>query len=329
MPIPTYKFEKYSTQKLTRRSVKIIGLHLYIAFTVRRIASLFCTARSQSIPSSLLVYYSPSQASSLLLSSNTLFCSCMIPTMTEIAAAAATTMTTATNAKKTVYLIRHAESEENRRMASFSTVLSSVSRLSLPRSSDVRASLDLLNIQAQVDSSVSTVGKAQIANVAQQLQAANFLATAAVTLVAHSPLQRAQETCEGLLQCRAPDCSPSPDIRVVSLDALREKTPAEWLPGNSTSLQRRLQAFQTWLTAQPESVVTIVGHSQYFRNLLNLSYKFGNCDVYKVQFDPMAFTDSSSAVPSPTEKDVLPPQWSGLERIFECTVDASSVMETK
>ena len=241
------------------------------------------------------------------------------------AATMTTTTAAATNAKKTVYLIRHAESEENRRMASFGTVLSSVSRFSLPRSSDVRASLDLLNIQAQVDSSVSTVGKAQIANVAQQLQAANFLTTAAVTLVAHSPLQRAQETCEGLLQCRAtPDCVPTAagkGIRVVSLDALREKTPAEWLPGNAASLQRRLQEFQTWLTAQPESVVTIVGHSQYFRNLLNLSYKFGNCDVYKVQFDPTAFVNS--AVP-PTEKDVLPPQWSGLERVFECTVDASS-----
>ena len=242
----------------------------------------------------------------------------------------------ATTTKKTVYLIRHAESEENVRMKSFTQVWSSVARFSLPRSTDVRSSMQLLNVQAQVDSSVSTYGRAQIANVAQQLQTADFLHTAAVTLVAHSPLMRAQETSQGLLQCRASSaddsnnsiiiCNPHPDkIRVVSLDILREKTPAEWLPGNSASLRKRLDALETWLTQQDETVICIVGHSQYFKNLLNLSYKFKNCDVYKVQFDP------SVARAVPTEKDVLPPQWSGLERVFECTVteDESLAAETE
>ena len=237
-----------------------------------------------------------------------------------------TTPTNESSKMKTVYLIRHAESEENRRMASLGNVLSSVSRFSLPRSTDIRASLHLLNVQAQVDSSVSVVGKAQIDNVAQQLQAAQFLSTARVTLVAHSPLQRAQETCEGLLQCRAPSTCPDPDkIRVVSLDILREKTPAEWIPGNSGSLRRRLQAFEEWLTQQPESVVAVVGHSQYFKNMLNLTYKFRNCDVYKLQFDP---TQKSPEAEAPTERNVLPPQWSGLERVYECKVDASSWTES-
>lgn len=248
--------------------------------------------------------------------------------------------TTTTTTKKTVYLIRHAESEENVRMKSLTQVWSSVTRFSLPRSSDLQSSVQLLNVQAQVDSSVSAYGRAQIENVAQQLQAADFLQTAGVTLVAHSPLVRAQETSQGLLQCRvssssSPDCSndasimncnPLPDkIRVVSLDVLREKTPAEWLPGNSASLRKRLNDLETWLSQQDETVICLVGHSQYFKNLLNLSYKFRNCDVYKLQFDPAV------ARQVPSEKNVFPPQWSGLERVFECTVtgDASLSADTE
>eukprot|EP00977_Amphora_coffeiformis_P003597 scaffold701_cov158-Amphora_coffeaeformis.AAC.25 len=117
-----------------------------------------------------------------------------------------------TDKKKTVYLIRHAESEENRRLSSLGTVLSNVSRFQVPRSTDVWASFHLLNISAQVDSPVSVVGKAQIDNVAQKLQAADFLKTHKVTTILHSPLERAQETCQGLLQCRADaHAAPVPD----------------------------------------------------------------------------------------------------------------------
>ena len=239
--------------------------------------------------------------------------------------------------KKTVYLIRHAESEENRRLASLGTVLSNVSRFQVPRSTDVWASLHLLNVSAQVDSSVSVVGKAQIDNVAQKLQAADFLKTHKVTTVLHSPLQRAQETCQGLLQCLAdadaatddddvtkPSTSLQNDngiVRIKSLDILKEKTPAEWLPGNAKSLRRRLNAFEDDLAALPEveSVICVVGHSQYFKNLLNLSYKFRNCDVYKVEFDATKRQQASTTATA--ENDVLPPQWSGLERLFECSID--------
>jgi len=244
--------------------------------------------------------------------------------------------------KKTVYLIRHAESEENRRLASLGTVLTDVSRFRVPRSTDVWASFHLLNVPAQVDSSVSVVGKAQIDNVAQKLQAADFLKTHRVTTVLHSPLQRARETCQGLLQCRAFSAatatdddddvatklsnSPSNDngiIRIESLDILKEKTPAEWLPGNAGSLRRRLDAFEDYLAALPEgeSVICVVGHSQYFKSMLNLSYKFRNCVVYKVEFD--ATKRQASTAAGMTEIDVLPPQWSGLERLFECTIDAT------
>ena len=94
-------------------------------------------------------------------------------------------------------------------------------------------------------------------------------------------------------------------FRVVSLDLLREKTPAEWLPGNSASLRRRMNALEEWLTQQPESVIALVGHSQYFKALLNLSYKFRNCDVYKLQFDSSAKL-GEAAMPKESPKLIFP-----------------------
>ena len=63
---------------------------------------------------------------------------------------------------KTLYLIRHAESLENERIGCLQRSLSDVGRLSLPRMSDLRRSVELINVPAQVDSDVSSVGWDQV-----------------------------------------------------------------------------------------------------------------------------------------------------------------------
>ena len=63
---------------------------------------------------------------------------------------------------KRVYLIRHAESEENRRLASLTKSLKGLGSLKLPTKDDVMASMELLNVRAQLDSDVSAVGKKQV-----------------------------------------------------------------------------------------------------------------------------------------------------------------------
>jgi broad specificity phosphatase PhoE len=223
---------------------------------------------------------------------------------------------------KTVYLIRHAESEENRKVASLKKVFGGLTRFSLPSSADVWTASQLINIPAQVDSSVSAIGVQQIASMAAQLQAADFVATAGLQLVVHSPLVRAQETCEGLLGCRAPSTQHAAVGRVQVLDMLREKTPTEWIPGNSGALRQRVAAFEDWLAAQPETIIAVVGHSQYFKAMLNLSYKFGNCDVYQVKFDVARKQAEGPSQGLP--KDELPPQWSGLTRLYECNVSGEA-----
>ena len=64
--------------------------------------------------------------------------------------------------KKTIYLIRHAESEENRRLGSLKSAFSGLTRCQLPNRKDVYASFELLNVSAQIDSDVSPKGKEQV-----------------------------------------------------------------------------------------------------------------------------------------------------------------------
>lgn len=212
---------------------------------------------------------------------------------------------TANSQVKTIYLIRHAESEENRRLSSLKRIGSNIASLRAPNSSDIRASFELINVAAQVDSSVSPLGHKQIENVRNQLEKDNFIDN--VELIVHSPLERAKVTCHKLF----------PSAETQELEYLIEKTPAEWMPGNGARLQQRLQDLQTWLSEQKASRIALVGHSQYFRNLIGL--KFDNCDVWKVEFDPSATFPKEIVHAGKTYK--LPPKWDKPERIYSCSSD--------
>ena len=73
--------------------------------------------------------------------------------------------------------------------------------------------------------------------------------------------------------------------RVTELEILTERTPMEWLPTHADSYASRIRKFEGWLSEQEESVIAIVGHSQYFRSMLGLKSKFNNVDVWSLQFD--------------------------------------------
>jgi broad specificity phosphatase PhoE len=216
-----------------------------------------------------------------------------------------------TSALKTVYFIRHAESEENRRLGSIKTALRDVSQFSLPKAADVTYGLGWLNFPAQIDSEVSPYGEKQIADMAETLKKANFLQ--GIELVVHSPLKRARDTCKGLLGCIAPDIVVDPVQRVVSLDLLQEKTPAEWI--NYSSLEKRTKEFENWLGEQPEESICLVGHSQHFKALLNLDFKFGNCDVWKGNFDSQRTSKDSED------------KWSNLKQLHACQTTDELVAE--
>lgn len=233
---------------------------------------------------------------------------------------------------KTVYFIRHAESEENRRIAALSRVFRGLGRLSLPSSADVVASTELMNVAAQVDSNVSDIGAKQISQMGEKLRDVKFLVSTGIQLVAHSPLLRARETSEGMLGCIAPDTKVDPVNRVVELDLLAEKTPKEWAPGYFSAFKKRISSFEHWLAEQPETTVAIVGHSQYFKAMFGLDFKFGNCDVWQATFHPaklkiVGSTESETVETCTKTEDkavwTLPPQWSNLQQLYKCEIEGS------
>lgn len=220
--------------------------------------------------------------------------------------------TTCNNNVKTVFLIRHAESEENRRTGCLKKAIRSFGRFELPDSKDVGAAFELLNMKEQIDSDVSEIGKSQISNMADILHESNFVTSNNIELVAHSPLIRARETSKGMLGCMAPSMVSKTVKRVVETDLLIEKTPKEWILGQSDTFTKRLSNLEKWLNDVPEQNIALVGHSQFFKALLKLDYKFGNCDVWQVKFDGK----------SETEK------WTNLKQIFKCEMPTNNTPET-
>jgi len=241
-------------------------------------------------------------------------------------------------ATKTIYLIRHAESEENRRIAAFSRSFQKLKQFSLPKASDVSASTELLNVSAQVDSNVSEIGANQIAHMGEKLQKDNFVETSGIELVVHSPLLRARQTSEGMLGCMT--ASTVDDTikekkaesvsRVAETDLLLEKKPAEWTPLYFDNFVKRISAFESWLGSQPEETIAIVGHSQYFKKMLGLDDKFGNCEVWKVDFclkqpgedETQNASTADDIAPADNELESVS-SWSNLEKVYGCEIESS------
>ena len=250
----------------------------------------------------------------------------------------ATSTSTPNTGTKTIFLVRHAESDENRRLHSLKTAFKDLTRFALPKSKDIMVSCELIRIDQQMNSNVSQFGKQQIACMAHILQETNFVTQQNVQLLVHSPLLRAKETCRDMFGCvlsntsdesspLLPPASPSSAAssnhnitEVIELDLLTEMTPMEWIPGNTGSLQKRMSALESWLSERPESTIVCVGHSQYFKALLQLPYKFQNCDIIRVQFDPSTNGNATKTTNTTTTGS----KWSNIQNEHLCRITLPS-----
>ena len=172
------------------------------------------------------------------------------------------------------------------------------------------------------------------------MRADNFVEQKQIQLVAHSPLIRARQTSEGMLGCvtQKPEVQGSdpswpgkyehPSIvkRIVELPSLMERTIFEWVPIQHDAFMNRIQEFETWLDEQTEERIAIVGHSQYFKSMLGLSYKFGNCDVWELKYTPRPLSDGTNSNSdyeinrirenNAHDEGSLPRGWSGLKQLY-------------
>jgi hypothetical protein len=90
-----------------------------------------------------------------------------------------------------------------------------------------------------------------------------------------SPLIRAQKTALGLLT-REQDI-----LSVKYLESLRETTPFETIV--ASTVNKRIKTFETHLLTSTtmDDRIVVIGHSQYFRKMLNLPGLMRNCDVVR------------------------------------------------
>lgn len=191
---------------------------------------------------------------------------------------------------KTIYLVRHAESEENVKMHGLQEVGTSILQRRLPTSEDMSKSVSFLYSGAtgDTDSDLSPQGKEQIRELNQMMdedsQKNLHSVINDVEVIGHSPLIRARETCYGAFGL---DRNELPE-NVFQLTCLEEVTPWETVvQGRRNTVHKRLEELHNWIDNQTEaSTIALVGHSEYFMVMLGISRaeKFWNCDVWKVQY---------------------------------------------
>jgi broad specificity phosphatase PhoE len=201
--------------------------------------------------------------------------------------------------KITVYLIRHAETEENVKMHGLQEVGNSIYGCRVPSSKDLSSSLSFLGgvVKGDTDSDLSQNGREQIDELFQIMDSdkknndtVNSVIES-VDVIGHSPLTRAKETCFGVFGLNNIDDDSNEDKKnvVVELSCLEEVTPWETaVSGRRNTVHKRIGELKNWIESQQDATsIALVGHSEYFMIMLGVSRKkkLQNCDVWKVDYE--------------------------------------------
>eukprot|EP00747_Dinoflagellata_sp_TGD_P107362 gnl/TRDRNA2_/TRDRNA2_170118_c0_seq2.p1 gnl/TRDRNA2_/TRDRNA2_170118_c0~~gnl/TRDRNA2_/TRDRNA2_170118_c0_seq2.p1 ORF type:complete len:225 (+),score=23.13 gnl/TRDRNA2_/TRDRNA2_170118_c0_seq2:114-788(+) len=177
---------------------------------------------------------------------------------------------------KTVYLIRHGESLGN--------VLSDgVKRCACSRLAPLFCEPECCSILC--DPVLSSRGEEQVAEIAEQLIADDFVRVAGIQMIVHSELWRAKLTCEGLFATSG--------LEFHELEMLNEwhytDTDCHCTPGTycSRAFAARVQAVRNWLASRAEHVICFVGHGAHFECLQSGSgaSHMSNVEVRRCTFD--------------------------------------------
>lgn len=144
--------------------------------------------------------------------------------------------------------MRHAESVENDKLGALQKAAAAVRGFRLPAWADIGKGASLLAHSDVTNTPLSDLGRAQVEHIRDKLREHAFFETNKIDLVLHSPLDRARDTCRGLLE--AFHTSEKPPVEVW--ECLREKYVFEWIPGNGGGLDKRIKAFESYIQSRPE-----------------------------------------------------------------------------
>jgi broad specificity phosphatase PhoE len=176
--------------------------------------------------------------------------------------------------KKNIVLIRHAQTEENIKTIQIYEGLVRIRNFQLPtwRQFSSLFTLSLFHL----DSKVSILGSRQIIDMHMILKDDKFWDRQKFDLIVCSPLTRAQDTCNGILPIEREE------MYVKIVDDLAEATPYEHV--FDATLRIRIERFKKWLSEREEKNILIIGHSQYFKKMLELRTLMRNCDVWQADY---------------------------------------------
>lgn len=159
-----------------------------------------------------------------------------------------------------VFLVRHAESEQN----------IATERLSMW---DIRSLITVLKIG--LDSNLSEHGKVQLSELQSRLKSDNFVQNKNIELVAYSHYKRARETAEALFKG---------NVEMTELSFLYERTPYEYITDNSVYARRK--KLREWLSTRNEKNIVLVGHGQVWQQALEREEHQDNLSIIECDFDP-------------------------------------------
>ena len=205
---------------------------------------------------------------------------------------------------KTLILIRHAQSVENVKVIDLCDGIQRIRNFQFPTLRQIASTLSLLSLT--VDSKVSELGRRQICDLKNILHDENFWKRK-IDLIVCSPLTRAQDTCNGILPLG------NSGVKVVTLGDLEEATIYEHV--FSSSLMKRIENFKRWLVESDEETIVIVGHSQYFKKMLQLKTLMRNCDVWQCDFS--SGFDGQGSISSSSIRNY---QWANLHLIHRTSL---------
>jgi phosphohistidine phosphatase SixA len=192
---------------------------------------------------------------------------------------------------KTVYLVRHAQSEQN------------VASQIFFESGDAKALGTMLRLG--YDAPLSEAGRVQLDDASRKLASggdANFAKQRGIQLVATSPYVRAIDTAKALF----PNFAAS-STGLVVVPAMHERTLSEYF--FPRLLAARVDEVRRWLDSRPERVLALVGHGQFFRMCLGTSHVQHNASIVECSYSSTdGFRDGKLAFegfpdPAPSWRD--------------------------
>lgn len=169
---------------------------------------------------------------------------------------------------KTLFLVRHAESEQNVATRALRTG---------QRGAATRI------IELGWDAPLSAGGREQLEHARETLK--NFVNEHQIELVVHSPLVRAADTARALFG----------GSEMLELDFLYERSLSEyfvpWL------LDYRIGRFASWLATRTERRICVVGHGQYFKRATRAESVQRNVGIVRCAFVDGDFVEGRGVWP--------------------------------